>query len=227
MSIFAISDLHLSFSADKSMEVFRGWEHYTERIEKNWKRVVTENDTVVLPGDISWALKTEDALEDFKFLNRLPGKKILLKGNHDLWWTTRAKITNFFAENNLNTLTPLFNDAITVEGAVICGTRGWLYEESCEAKIRKREVGRLKLSLTAAEQLAGEKLLFMHYPPAYGDFVCEDFLNLIAEHGIQTVYYGHIHGSGYAQTVPKAGGINLKLISADTLNFTPMLIRKG
>lgn len=224
MAIFAISDLHLSLSADKPMTVFRGWENYVERIQSNWKRLVKPEDTVVLPGDFSWGLKLEETLEDFRFLNALPGRKILLKGNHDLWWSTVKKVKAFLEENGFETIELLFNNAITVENRVICGTRGWFYEESAETKIRKREVGRLRLSLEAASQLPGEKTVFLHYPPVYGDYVCEDILAVLAEYGITKVYHGHIHGSGFHNAVVEYGEISLQLISADCIDFTPILV---
>lgn len=224
ISIFTISDLHLSFSVNKSMVVFRGWEEYTLRLQQHWSRLVKPEDTVVLPGDFSWGLKLPEALEDFKFLESLPGQKILLKGNHDLWWSTVSKVHAFFEENNLKTIRLLFNNAIAVGPYTVCGTRGWMYDQSCDSKLRLREAGRLKLSLAAAEQLGGQKLVFMHYPPAYGEFVCEEVLSLLKEYRVQTVYYGHIHGAGHAATVASAQGIALRLVSADTLNFCPLQI---
>lgn len=224
MAIFAISDLHLSLSCDKPMTVFRGWDNYVERIERNWKRLVGPEDTVVLPGDFSWGLKLEDTLEDFRFLHSLPGRKILLKGNHDLWWSTVKKVNSFLEENEFDRIDLLFNNAIAVEGRVICGTRGWFYEESAEAKIRRREVGRLRLSLEAAKELTGEKTVFLHYPPVYGEYVCEDILAVLAEYGITKVYHGHIHGSGFHNAVHEFGGISFQLISADCIDFTPILV---
>ena len=128
MALYTISDLHLSLSADKSMTVFKGWENYTERIKKHWNRLVKNGDTVVLPGDFSWGLKLSETLEDFKFLETLPGNKILLKGNHDLWWSTVKKVTEFFEQNNINSVKLLFNNAYQIENKVICGTRGWFYD---------------------------------------------------------------------------------------------------
>ena len=224
MAIFAISDLHLSLSCDKPMTVFRGWDNYVERIERNWKRLVGPEDTVVLPGDFSWGLKLEDTLEDFRFLHSLPGRKILLKGNHDLWWSTVKKVNSFLEENEFDRIDLLFNNAIAVEGRVICGTRGWFYEESAEAKIRRREVGRLRLALEAAKELTGEKTVFLHYPPVYGEYVCEDILAVLAEYGITKVYHGHIHGSGFHNAVHEFGGISFQLISADCIDFTPILV---
>ena len=130
MSLFTLSDLHLSLSSDKPMDVFKGWENYVARIEANWRRVVGPDDTVVIPGDVSWEMKITDAAADFGFLHALPGKKILLKGNHDLWWTSRKKMNAFLAEQGFPDIRILQNDALLVEDRVICGTRGWLIEES-------------------------------------------------------------------------------------------------
>lgn len=224
MSLYAISDLHLSLSTEKPMDIFRGWENHTKRIENNWKRIVKEEDTVILPGDFSWGLKLSETIEDFKFLNSLPGKKILLKGNHDLWWSTAAKVNAFFEENKINTVSILFNNAVLAEGRAICGTRGWMYDAGADSKIRKREVGRLKMSLEAAKKLSGEPLVFLHYPPVYGDFVCEDILEVLREYNITTVYHGHIHGSGFNKSVPRYEEFTFKLISADCIDFSPILI---
>ncbi len=224
MSIYAISDLHLSLSVEKPMDIFKGWENSTERIKANWQRIVKNEDTVVLPGDFSWGLKLEETLEDFKFIDALPGKKILLKGNHDLWWSTVSKINKFFLENKIETVEVLYNNAFLVEGKAICGTRGWLYDESADTKIRKRELGRLKLSLDAAKKLSNDLVVFLHYPPVYGEYVCEDILKLLEDYGVKTVYHGHIHGSGFNSAVSSYKDFNLKLLSADFVDFTPVLI---
>ncbi len=226
MSIYAISDLHLALSVPKPMDIFKGWENSTERIKANWCRIVKEEDTVILPGDFSWGLKLEETLEDFKFIDALPGKKILLKGNHDLWWSTVTKINNFFSENNIKSVELLYNNAILVEGKAICGTRGWLYDAGSETKIRKRELGRLKLSLDFAKKISNELLVFLHYPPVYREYVCEDILSLLDEYGVKTVYHGHIHGSGFNSSVSNYGGLEFKLISADCVDFTPILVYK-
>ncbi len=224
MALYTISDLHLSLSADKPMTVFRGWENYTERIESNWRRIIKQDDTVILPGDFSWGLKLSDTLLDFKFLESLPGKKILLKGNHDLWWSTVKKVNEFFDENDINSVNLLFNNAFKIGDKVICGTRGWFYDESEDDKIRKREVGRLLLSFEAAEKLGGEKVVFLHYPPVYGEYISNDIISVLKEFNITTVYHGHIHGSGFNKAVSEYDGINFKLISADCIDFTPFLI---
>lgn len=224
MALFAISDLHLSLSADKPMTVFRGWDNYIERIECNWRRLITPQDTVVLPGDFSWALKLIETERDFDFLHRLPGRKILLKGNHDLWWSTVTKINSFLEEHGFDTVSLLYNNAIQAENFVICGTRGWFYDESGDSKIRRREAARLRRSLEAAEAMTGEKRVFLHYPPVYGEYVCDDILSVLHEFGIETVYHGHIHGSGYHKAVEEFDGIRFRLISADCIDFTPILI---
>jgi predicted phosphohydrolase len=224
MALYTISDLHLSLSSDKPMTVFRGWENYTERIESNWRRIIKNEDTVILPGDFSWGLKLSETLNDFKFLDSLPGKKILLKGNHDLWWSTVKKVNEFFSENNITSVELLFNNAYKIGERVICGTRGWFYDQSEDDKIRKREVGRLRLSFEAAEKLGGEKIVFLHYPPVYGDYVANDIISVLKQFNIKTVYHGHIHGSGFNNSVSEYDGINFKLISADCIDFTPFLI---
>ena len=224
MALYTISDLHLSLSADKSMTVFKGWENYTERIKKHWNRLVINGDTVVLPGDFSWGLKLSETLEDFKFLETLPGNKILLKGNHDLWWSTVKKLNEFLKTNEIENVEILFNNTIIAENHAIAGTRGWFYDMNEEDKIRKREVGRLRLSLNAAEELEGEKTVFLHYPPVYGEYVCNDIISVLKEFNIKTVYHGHIHGVGFNSTVSEYDGINFKLISADCIDFTPFLV---
>lgn len=222
--LYAISDLHLSLGTDKPMTIFRGWDNYVDRIKSNWVRLVKNDDTVVLPGDFSWGLKLEDTLEDFEFLDSLPGKKIFLKGNHDLWWSTVKKVTEFFDENDIKTVSLVYNNAISVGDKTVCGTRGWFYDQSEDDKIRKREVGRLRRSLEAAEEIGGEKIVFLHYPPVYGDYVCNDILAVLKEFKITKIYHGHIHGSGFNSSVSEYDGIKFNLISADCIDFTPFLI---
>ena len=157
MSLFVIADLHLSLNGEKPMDVFRGWHNYVERLEDNWRRVVQEGDTVVIAGDISWAMKLEDAVQDFQFLHSLPGEKILLKGNHDYWWSTRSKIDQFLAEHGFFDMKVLHNCAYQVEGKALCGTRGWLYNSATaeDKKIVAREAGRLSMSMAEAKKLGG------------------------------------------------------------------------
>ena len=206
------------------MTVFRGWENYSKRIESNWRRLIKPEDTVVLPGDFSWGLKLSETLEDFKFLDSLPGRKLLLKGNHDLWWSTVKKINEFFSENQITSVELLFNNAIVAEDRVICGTRGWFYDQSEDTKVRKRELGRLRRSLEEAEKFSYKKEVFLHYPPVYGEYVCNDIIALLKEFNIEKVYHGHIHGNGFNSAVSEYDGIKFKLISADCIDFTPVLI---
>lgn len=226
MSLFAISDLHLSFGSDKPMSVFKGWENHTERLEKAWRRVVKETDTVVLGGDTSWALKISDAVPDFKFIESLPGRKILLKGNHDLWWQTVKKLREFFEQNGIKSIDILHNNFFPAGDFSICGSRGWLYDGSGEKdeKVIKRECGRIAASLTLGTQNGQTPILFLHYPPVYGEFVCEEIFSVIKEFGVKDVYYGHIHGSGVLNTVKEYDGVKFHLISCDCVEFTPIFV---
>ena len=224
MSIYAISDLHLSFGTDKPMNIFHGWENHTDRLIANWKRLVKEEDTVILPGDFSWGLKIEETLLDFKFLEDLPGKKIILKGNHDLWWSTVKKIKEFWKANGINSVDLIFNNSLTVEGYAIAGTRGWFYDEKGTQKVKKREAGRLEASLLAAEKTGLPILTFLHYPPVYNDCVSEEILEVLKAHNIKRVYCGHIHGAGFHNMKNEYNGIKFTLISCDCIDFTPLFI---
>ncbi len=241
MAIYTIGDLHLSTNAstNKSMEVFgRRWQGYTEKLRRNWEAVVTPADTVVIPGDISWAMKLEEALPDFRFIHSLPGEKLIGKGNHDFWWMTAAKMNKFFAENHLDTLHILNNNAYLVEGRVLCGTRGWFMEERQQVavgevdydKIVNREVIRLRLSLDEAvklRQAAAEETgvipplaVFLHFPPVWMDFVCRPFVDVLHEYGDPDCYFGHIHGVYNAPAAYEYEGIRMRLVSSDSLDFT-------
>lgn len=227
MSVFAISDLHLSLSADKPMDIFKGWANYVQRIDKNWRAVVTDKDTVVLPGDISWEMKLSDAVQDFEFINALPGRKIILKGNHDLWWTSIKKQNEFLADNKFDTIEFLHNSAVVADGKVICGTRGWLIEESgTDSKLINREAGRLRMSLEAGAKLGDELVVFLHYPPVTQQNVCTEIVNVLKEYNVKHVYYGHIHGDSAIYAVNgEVDGIKYHLVSSDRVDFTPVLVR--
>ena len=230
MALYVIGDLHLSFSADKPMHIFDGWDHYEERLEKNWHRLVQPEDTVVIPGDVSWGMSLAESKADFDFLNALPGKKLLLKGNHDYWWTTRRKMDAFFAENGFDTLRIVHNDAVVVGEVAVCGTRGWFYDAEADAdrKILSREVGRLQISLSAAIATGKEPVVFLHYPPVWGGKVCEPFLDVLRENGVKRCYYGHVHGQGIRQAFcGEMDGVMLQLASADALKFAPLPIFCG
>ena len=228
MAVYAISDLHLSFNTDKSMDVFPGWYDYTNKIKQNWESTVKNEDFVVIPGDISWAMRLNEAKKDFEFINNLPGKKILIKGNHDYWWSTSKKINDFLQENNFNTISIVFNSAIKVDNICICGTRGWMYNsnEPEDEKILNREVERLRRSLDSAKAFENETVVFLHYPPVYNFQESEEIINLLIERNIKKCYYGHIHGSGAKKGIieGKYKGIDFKLVSCDYINFKPLLI---
>ena len=224
MSIYGISDLHLSFGTDKPMDIFRGWNNHTERLFANWNRLVKEDDTVVLPGDLSWALKLEETKKDFEFLKTLKGKKILIKGNHDLWWSTAKKIHTFFENENITDCEILFNNSIIADGYAIAGTRGWFYDNSGSQKVLLREAGRLETSIKSALSSGLPVLVFLHYPPVYGDYACREILDVLKKYNIKDVYHGHIHGAGFNNAVKEFEGINFRLISCDCTEFTPIRI---
>ncbi len=223
MALFGISDLHLSFDKDKPMDIFRGWENYTSRLEENWKKTVKEDDTVVLPGDFSWALKLEETKPDFLFLESLPGKKILLKGNHDLWWSTAKKIKEFFEKENIKTVDILFNNCHEIGEYAICGTRGWIKENKEEEKIVLREAARLETSISMALKLGKKPIVFLHYPPVFATGVSTEIIKVLKKYSITTVYHGHIHGSG-RNFIQNYDGISFVLLSCDSLDFTPFPI---
>ncbi len=224
MSIYGISDLHLSFGTDKPMDIFRGWDNHTDRLFANWNRLVTEEDTVVIPGDLSWALKLEETKKDFEFLKTLKGRKILLKGNHDLWWSTARKIHDFFEQENIKDCEILFNNSFSAEGYSIVGTRGWFYDNSGSQKVLLREAGRLEASIKSARETGLPILVFLHYPPVYGDYVCREILDVLQRYEIREVYHGHIHGSGFNNAAKEFEGIKFHLISCDCIDFTPIRI---
>lgn len=229
MALFAIGDLHLSLGTDKPMDVFSGWENYVNRLESSWKHLVAPEDTVLIAGDISWAMKLENCYADFSFINRLPGKKIFLKGNHDYWWCTKTKMEKYLDANRLDTISFLFNNAYQAAGFALCGTRGWFMESENkeDEKVLNREVGRLKASAEAARKLGGELIAFLHYPPVYGAQECTEILAVLEHYEIKKCYYGHLHGRNIMRNAVEGlyKGIEFRLISCDRLNFTPLLIR--
>ena len=229
MSLFAIADLHLSLGTDKPMDVFSGWADYVDRLKSNWERLVADDDTVVIAGDISWAMKLEECCEDFSFINSLPGRKIFLKGNHDYWWQTKKKIEEYLSSNGFDTIKILFNNAYEADGKAICGTRGWYYDKEGEhdIKVINREVGRLKLSYKEAEKFGKPIVAFLHYPPVYGDVECEEIMNALTELGVTECYYGHLHGGRIHKNAVTGvyKGINFHLIACDYTRFIPILVR--
>lgn len=229
MSLFAIADTHLSFGTDKPMEIFPGWSGFEQRLEKNWRAVVCEEDTVVIAGDISWAMLLSQTKPDFSFLHELPGKKIIIKGNHDYWWTSISKMNAFLAANSFGSLEILHNNAFQAGPVAVCGTRGWLLEgESKEdRKVLLREVGRLKTSIAAAKKFDAEPVVFLHYPPLNGTEVCEEIFEVLAGEGIKRCFYGHLHAQAMRNAVNcEREGIQFSLISSDFLEFCPKLVEK-
>ena len=237
MSAYVISDLHLSTNADKSMEVFGPrWLNYTERLKKNWNAVVEENDTVIIPGDISWGLTLEDAIPDLIFLEQLNGKKIIGKGNHDFWWQTLSKIKKTFELHKIESIEILYNNAFVVENFIACGTRGWYNGDKQiittnpvdNQKIINRETIRLQIALQQAKKLHTETelpiVVFLHFPPAWCDQICNEILNVLHEFEIKKCYFGHIHGATDAPKNFAYDGIDFSLISSDHVNFTPVPI---
>ncbi len=239
MALFVIADLHLdTVTNQKSMEVFGNrWQGYIEKIKNNWTRLVTPEDTVIIPGDISWSLSIEESIPDLKWIDSLPGKKIIMKGNHDFWWSTASKMNKLFCENCITSIDILYNNAIEAENYILAGSRGWFVDKAVQpaksvnadhSKIINREVIRLRISLEAAKaiqtQSGKEILVFLHFPPVWRDFECKEILDLLSEYNIKRCYFGHIHGS-YTQSASFLwNNIEFRMISADFLNFIPQII---
>ena len=228
MALYAIGDLHLSLASNKPMDVFgAGWTNYVERIREGFS-ALTEDDVTVLCGDLSWAMGLEESLEDFRFIDALPGKKYIIKGNHDYWWNTASKMKKFFEVNGLTTLEVMHNNSFLYGDVALCGTRGWFYEEDAAAgshndKVLQRELGRLETSLKAAGER--EKICFLHYPPLYHGYRCEEVLKLLKQYDVKRCCYGHLHGPSHRLAVRGAAeGIEFTMVSADYLSFSPKKI---
>jgi len=222
MSIFAIGDLHLPLGIDKPMDIFGGrWENYVEKINKNWQNIVSHDDVVLLCGDLSWATYLDEATKDFEFLNNLPGKKILLKGNHDYWWTTISKLNAFLDKNKFKDFVFLQNNSVLCDDVAICGTRGWKSPfdkgfSNDDQKIYERELLRLRLSLDEGKSLSDNLIVMMHYPP---DF---EFYEILKEYNVKKCVFGHLHGeSGWNNATIDERDF---LVSADYLRFSPLKI---
>jgi len=226
--LYAIGDLHLSLGSGKPMDVFGGgWHNYLEKIKEGFS-LLEPDDVCVLCGDSSWGISFEESLEDFIFISKLPGKKIILKGNHDYWWSTATKMKEFFCLNGIGNIEILNNNCFFYENAAICGTRGWLTDIEADgehnAKIMARETGRLRASLKMAGD-TGTKLCFFHYPPRFRDIVCDDIISVMNEFGVKACWYGHLHSQGHRFAVRgEVEGIRYDLVSADFVGFTPQRI---
>lgn len=217
------------------MDVFGSrWKNHTEKIVSNWRAVVEDGDTVVIPGDISWAMNLSEALPDLKLIDSLPGRKILGKGNHDFWWETLTKMNAFLDANGITTVSFLHNNAYDIGDFVICGSRGWYVEEKMQntvgdvdyAKIVSREAARIDRALDEAEKInteGKEILVYLHFPPVYNGFICREIVDVLHKHKVKRIFFGHIHGN---YTMPKTEvfeGVRMTVISADYLNFVPMI----
>ena len=228
MSLYTIGDLHLSLGTQKPMDVFGGrWENYISKISEGFAEL-NEDDLTVICGDITWGMTMDEALEDFLFIDRLPGRKIILKGNHDYWWTTAAKTKKFFEEHGITTINVLYNNSFEYGGIKLCGTKGWFYEEGNkktehDEKILNRELMRLEASLKSAGE--GEKYVFLHYPPKFGNYECSEILEMLKKYDVKRCYYGHIHSAGCAFAFNGMyNGTQFALVSADHVHFKPQKI---
>ena len=223
MALYAIGDTHLSLGADKPMDVFGGaWAGYQEKLTQGLS-VLRPEDTLVIAGDVSWGMSLEESEADFAFLDAFPGTKLLLKGNHDYWWNTAAKMERFFAEKGFSSLRILHNNCHYYGDVALCGTRGCFYEEEKAGqnqKVFNREHIRLEASLKAAGE--AEKLCFLHYPPFFTGYRCEPILALLERYQVKACYYGHLHGASHRLALQgKQGSVEYHMISADYLKFTP------
>lgn len=230
MTIFAISDLHLALSIDKPMDIFGDrWSNYMEKLKIAWEETVSAEDYVIIPGDISWATYLEQACEDFRFIEALPGKKIISKGNHDYWWTTLNKLEHFIIENNYSTISFLHNNSFALGSTLLCGTRGWKCPgeadfTSEDRKIYERELQRLELSLkSAVKSGVGDIIAALHYPPFNSRKEPSGFVEIMLKYNVKKCIYGHLHGEGWKNAfVGNNSGIEFRLVSADYLSFKPL-----
>jgi predicted phosphohydrolase len=227
MALYAIGDLHLCLGAEKPMDIFGGaWTGYMDKLKEGMSAITAE-DTTVLLGDLSWALGLEQAKADFAWINAIPGRKIILKGNHDYWWSTAAKFYKFCEEHGFSDMHILNNNHFVYDDFAICGTRGWFFEEEKsgehDKKVFKRELMRLEASLKSAGDLP--KIVFLHYPPRYKGYECPEILELLNRYGVSRCYYGHLHGASHGLAMEGLwGGVEFRLAAADKLNFKPLLV---
>lgn len=225
MALYAIGDLHLSMGSDKPMDVFgERWQNHTEKLKAGFA-ALNDDDVCVLCGDLSWAMGLDASAADFRFINELPGKKIVLKGNHDYWWSTASAAKRMFERNGIDTIDILYNNAFTYGDYALCGTRGWFFEEETggehDKKIMRREIMRLEASLKAAGDR--KKLAFLHYPPIFLRYRCQEILDLLREYEVSLCCYGHIHGKSCAAAFNGLReGTEFRLVSADFVNFSPV-----
>ncbi len=227
MALFAIGDLHLCLGAPKPMDIFGGaWVGYMDKLREGLS-VIGPDDTTVLLGDLSWSLDLSEATADFEFINRIPGRKIILKGNHDYWWNTATKFYKFCDEKSFCNMFILNNNHYVYEDFAICGTRGWFFEEDRsgehDERVFKRELLRLEASLQSAGDIP--KIVFLHYPPRYKGYECAEILNILKQHNVRRCFYGHLHGASHGLAQEGLwNGIDFRLVAADRLNFQPFKV---
>ena len=228
MALYAIGDLHLCLGAEKPMDIFGGaWGGYMEKLQQGLS-VVKQEDTLVLLGDLSWALDLSQATADFAWINEIPGRKIILKGNHDYWWSTAAKFHKFCEQNGFSDMHILNNNHYVYDDIAICGTRGWFFEEeksgTHDEKVFRRELIRLEASLQSAGDM--QKMVFLHYPPRYKGYECEEILELLRKYEVRCCFYGHLHGASHGLAMQGLwDGVDYRLVSADKLDFQPYCVR--
>ena len=252
MSLWVIADLHLSLSVNKPMDIFGGWDDYVSRLTENWQNSVKQDDVVVIPGDVSWemnfedwlskvqdqdivllpgdltwAMHLEEAMEDIQRVGELPGRKLILRGNHDYWWNTMAKMNRFLDENNFNSIKILNNNHYSYGEYGICGTRGWINESEvpADAKVLAREAQRLEMSIRSALDDGKKPIVFLHYPPIYANDYNYDIIDVLFKYDIKQCYYGHLHGKAHRFAVcGEYDGIDYQLIASDFVQFAPKKI---
>lgn len=225
MAIYTIADLHLSFNTNKPMNIFgENWQNYEEKIKQDWQKKVKPEDTIILPGDFSWATYLDETYKDFEFINNLPGKKILLKGNHDYWWTTVTNMRKYIEEKDFKNIDFLYNNSYQIEDKIIAGTRGWnISDDQEDIRLTNREVARLEISIKDGLSKYGnnkEIVVFMHYPPLTKNYINTGYTKMMKKYNIKKCYYGHLHANSILEAIEgNIDGIEYKLVSSDGLDF--------
>ena len=232
MNVYALGDLHLSLAVPKPMNIFGdNWTDHDKLIEHNWTSIVKDDDLVLIPGDISWAMHIEQAKRDIDFIDSLPGKKVMIKGNHDYWWGSISKVRSILGQDFF----ALQNDNVRFGNLIVCGTRGWVcpgsvyFKAEDDQKIYDREVLRLKLSLSNVKKQQNDKLIVMvHYPPFNEKRTHLELTEIFDQYKVDKVVYGHLHSKSCQSAFEgNIGGVEYTLTSSDHLNFSPKLIMTG
>ena len=229
MALYTIGDLHLSLGGSKPMDIFGDkWANHVERLRESFSHL-TADDVTVLAGDLSWGISLEESRPDFQFIDALPGRKIILKGNHDYWWGTATKMKKFFEAHGIESIDILFNNCFFYGDYALCGTRGWFYEEDAAGTHTGKMLAREALRLEASFKAAGERpiLCFLHYPPIFTSFRCGEIIDLMHRYQVEQCIYGHLHSDSLRYAVTGIHeGINFRLVSGDYIDFMPVLLKK-